>query len=61
MVDYEGKTTTNYKIPNSSAKLIIEMEKAELNDFHEADAKSRDFSNMMLHKKGPLMRLKRWD
>ena len=35
-VDDEGKTTTNYKIPNSSAKLITE--KAELNDFHEAVA-----------------------
>jgi len=36
-VDDDGKTTTSYKVPNSSAKLITE--KAELNEFHEAVAK----------------------
>ena len=35
-VDDIANATTNYKIPNSSAKLITE--KAELNEFHEAVA-----------------------
>ena len=35
-VDDVANVTTNYKIPNSSAKLITE--KAELNEFHEAVA-----------------------